>query len=218
MDGKMRGNDVLIGMLKSKTVGQKLIVLLWIGLALSILSCILSLSGINRAHMPLFGINLPHLTYSFYYTQLRLICYLVSLFFTLIYLVTIIFFLIWLYRLHFDLPNLFQDYPISPSGSLARFIIPIYNLWGMWSTYATLSKYFKKETEPTIAHAGKKLKFWLPLLYIVIILQPLSFDIWITPGFIFASSMFTVFLIVVWLQIARIIHSGMNNLIAIRQR
>ena len=63
----MKGNDFLIGTLKSKGVGQKLINLLWIGLALSGLSFIFSL----------FAVSIP----SIYYTYLELIDVLVALFF-----------------------------------------------------------------------------------------------------------------------------------------
>ena len=157
MDGQMKGNDFLVGTLKSKEVGQKLINLLWIELALLGLSFIFSLCRVSIA--------------SIYYTHLEVIDGFVALFFVLITLITIILFFIWLYRLHFDLLILFPDYPISPKRALAYLIIPIYNLWGIWHTFATIADYFKDETEPTITHAGEDLYRWVPYLYVAIIVS-----------------------------------------------
>jgi len=152
MGEQMKGYDFLIGTLKSKGVGQKLIYLLWIGLALSGLSFIFSLLEVS---IPLI-----------YYIYFELIDGFVALISLPIVLIVAIISLIWMYRLHFDLLNIFPDYPISPGGSLARLIIPIYNIWGIWNTFATIADHFKKEIMPTIKHAGESLYLWLPLLYI----------------------------------------------------
>ena len=203
--------DSYIGALKSKEVGQKLITILWIELSLSGLFLVFSL----------LEVGVP----SIYYVYFELIDVLLSLLGLLIYLISAILFFIWMYRLHFDLSNVFSDYPITPRGALARLIIPIYCIWGIWNTFATIADHFKNEVEPTIAHAGERLSSWLPFLYIAIFLSSIMFKILLrvdfsvddTPVMFLASSISDVFLIVVWLQMARIIFSGMNNLISIRR-
>lgn len=207
-------NDSHIGALKSKEVGQKLITILWIGLALAGLSFIFSL----------LEVSIP----STYYTYFELIDVLVALFSIPLYFITAILFFIWMYRLHFDLSNIFSDYPITPRGALARLIIPIYCIWGIWNTFATIADHFKNEVEPTITHAGERLSSWLPFLYIAMFVSSIMFKIVLKADFsadgapflpviILASTMSDVFLSVVWLQMARIIFSGMNNLISIQR-
>jgi hypothetical protein len=207
-------NDSDIGALKSKEVGQKLITILWI---------VLSLSGLFLV-FSLLEVSVP----SIYYVYFELIDGLLSLLSLLIYLISAILFFIWMYRLHFDLSNVFSDYPITPRGALARLIIPIYCIWGIWNTFATIADHFKNEVEPTIAHAGERLSSWLPFLYIAIFLSSIMFKIFLKVDFSadgapslpvmrLASSISDMFLSVVWLQMTRIIFSGMNNLISIRR-
>lgn len=116
---------------------------------------------------------------------------------------------------------LFPDYPISPKRALAYLIIPIYNFWGIWHTFATIADYFKDETEPTITHAGERLYLWVPYLYVALIVSNVIGRValrWgdIAPRVVVASTICNVFLIVVWLQITRIIFSGINNLNSIK--
>ena len=211
MDGQMKGNDFLVGTLKSKEVGQKLINLLWIGLALSGLSLILSL----------LEVSVP----SIYYDNFELIHGLIVLLMLPIVLIGAILFLIWMYRLHFDLSNAFLDYPISPFGSLARLIIPIYNIWGIWDTFATIANYFKKETAMTIVNAGISLRSWLPFLYIAIVVSNITSKIAVRaatcgdcdaasflPILLLAEAISSAFVCVVYLQMTRAIFSGMNDL------
>jgi hypothetical protein len=210
-------NGSYIGTLKSKGVGQKLITILWIGLALLGLSLILSL--------------LEVIVPSIYYDNFELIDGLIVLLILPIALIGAILFLIWVYRLHFDLSNVFLDYPISPFGSLARLIIPIYNIWGIWDTFATIADHFKKNTEPifskhaTIIDAGISLRSWLPFLYIAIVVSKIMSKIAFRaatcgdcdaasflPILLLAEVISSIFVCVVYLQMTRAIFSGMNDL------
>lgn len=215
MDEQMKGNDFLIGTLKSKGIGQKLIYLLWIGLALLGLSFIFSLLEVS---IPLI-----------YYIYFELIDGFVALISLPIVLIVAIIFLIWIYRLHFDLSNVFLDYPISPRGSLARLIIPIYNIWGIWDTFATIADHFKKNTEPTIIDAGISLRSWLPFLYIAVFVSRIVSKITLSaatcgdcdaasflPILLLVEAISSAFVYVVYLQMTRAIFSGMNNLISIK--
>lgn len=51
--------------------------------------------------------------------------------------------ILWLYFLHAVLKATLPNYPISPREALARFIIPIYNLWGLWNIFITLANQIK---------------------------------------------------------------------------
>lgn len=204
-------NGSHIGTFKSKGVGQKLITILWIELALLGLSLILSL----------LEVTVP----SIYYGNFELIDGLIVLLMLPIVLIGAILFLVWMYRLHYDLSNAFLDYPISPFGSLARLIIPIYNIWGIWNTFATIADYFKKETAMTIVNAGISLRSWLPFLYIAIVVSNIMGKIAFRaatcsdcdaasflPILLLAEVISSVFACVVYLQMTRAIFSGMNDL------
>ncbi len=91
--------------LKSAGVGR-LLVLLGFGIASTLLSL---LQVIAKPLYQLLG-------------SLDSLVSIVSLF---ISLTSMIVFLIWLYRFHADLKNLFKEYPITPGGAIARFLIPI---------------------------------------------------------------------------------------------
>ncbi|HLO48999.1 MAG TPA: hypothetical protein VK211_11335, partial [Kamptonema sp.] len=60
-------------------------------------------------------------------------------------LIMLVLLLVWLYRLHVDLKVLFNDYPITPGGAVARFLIPIYSIWGIWNALSTFAKTFNQE-------------------------------------------------------------------------
>jgi hypothetical protein len=60
-------------------------------------------------------------------------------------IVTLIIFFVWLYRIHVDLQNLFDDYSITPVGSIARFLIPFYHIWGIANTFNTFANKFEPE-------------------------------------------------------------------------
>ncbi|BAZ29788.1 hypothetical protein NIES4074_22350 [Cylindrospermum sp. NIES-4074] len=116
--------------LKSAGVGSLLVRLLWVRLGLDVVSTLFSL--LQLAAPPL-------------YQLLSILDGLISIGALIITLTSFIVFLIWLYRLHIDLKNYFQEYPIKPGGAVARFLIPIYSLWGMSNTLTTFADKFKVE-------------------------------------------------------------------------
>ncbi|MBN3897972.1 MAG: DUF4328 domain-containing protein [Nostoc sp. NOS(2021)] len=116
--------------LKSAGVGRLLVRLLWVLLGFGIASTLLSLLQVIA--QPL-------------YQLLASLDALISIVTSLFNLTSIIVFLIWLYRLHADLRNLFKEYPITPGGAIARFLIPIYSLWGIANTLSTFADRFKVE-------------------------------------------------------------------------
>ncbi|WP_392531526.1 DUF4328 domain-containing protein [Nostoc sp. C117] len=116
--------------LKSSGVGKLLVRLLWLLLGFGLVSTFFSLLQVIA--QPVYQV----------FGSLDGLVSIVSLILSLISLVV---FFIWLHRLHADLKNLFEEYPITPGGAIARFIIPIYSLWGMANTLSTFAERFKVE-------------------------------------------------------------------------
>ncbi len=116
--------------LKSAGVGRLLVRLLWVVLGVGLVSTLFSLLQVIA--QPL-------------YQLLAFLDGLVSIISLILGVTSVIVFLIWLHRLHADLKNLFQEYPISPRGAIARFLIPIYSLWGIANTLSTFADRFKGE-------------------------------------------------------------------------
>ncbi|MDZ8188923.1 MAG: DUF4328 domain-containing protein [Nostoc sp. ChiSLP02] len=116
--------------MKSVGVGKLLVRLLWVVLGIGLVSTVFSL--LDVVAQPL-------------YRLLALLDGMVSIVAFIVSLVSGVVFLIWLHRLHADLKNLFHEYPITPGGAIARFIIPIYSLWGIANTLSTFADRFKGE-------------------------------------------------------------------------
>jgi Domain of unknown function (DUF4328) len=74
-------------------------------------------------------------------------------------LIAIVVFGVWIYRLHVDLANRFQGYPISPRRALAQCFIPIYYIWGLPQTFRVLARRLKSEDGQSAAD-GKALEKW----------------------------------------------------------
>ncbi|NEU82800.1 DUF4328 domain-containing protein [Nostoc sp. UIC 10630] len=118
--------------LKSAGIARLLVRLLWVLLGFGVASTVLSLLQVIAK--PLYGLL----------ASLDALLSIVTLLFSLI---SIIVFMIWLYRLHADLKDIFKEYPITPGGAIARFLIPIYSLWGIANTLSTFADRFKGEGE-----------------------------------------------------------------------
>ncbi|MCF2147031.1 DUF4328 domain-containing protein [Desmonostoc muscorum LEGE 12446] len=116
--------------LKSAGVGKLLVRLLWLVLGIGLVSTLFSLLQVIAQPI---------------YQLLAFFDGLVSIVSLIVGLISMIVFLIWLHRLHADLKNLFQEYPITPGGAIARFLIPIYSLWGMANTLSTFADRFQGE-------------------------------------------------------------------------
>lgn len=81
-------------------------------------------------------------------------------------IVTGITYLVWIYRVHEDLNNtLTSHYPITSGWALARILIPVYNLYGLWNVFSTMISYFKEKAETKMI--AKKLVMLLPLYYVM---------------------------------------------------
>ncbi|MGD6966287.1 hypothetical protein ACQCVP_07660 [Rossellomorea vietnamensis] len=90
---------------------------------------------------------------------------IVSLVLSLIVMIYTIIYLVWLYRVHTYLQYLDSSYPITPGGALARVMIPLYNLYGIWNVYSTMANHFKKK--PSIREIGVRLARFVPVYYLL---------------------------------------------------
>lgn len=134
--------------LESSSIVPALLKLLWVRLWLSAVSVLFSL----------IELILPAL-----YGAVALLDGLIALATVVIILVTTIMALVWVFRIHQDLNRLHNDYPITPGGSLRQFMIPVYNVWGIWNTLSTLAKHFNRK--PTSASSGATIQTFLPWFY-----------------------------------------------------
>lgn len=135
--------------LKSTGVCKLLISLFWVRLGFAIVTTLFSV----------IEVALPSL-----YQIITVIDGLQAIGVLVINLSSAIVFIIWIHRIHADLKNLFTDYPITPGGALARFLIPFYNIWGIWNTLSTFAEWFNKEGGDLIS-LSNKLKSLIPFLY-----------------------------------------------------
>ncbi|HEY9647410.1 MAG TPA: hypothetical protein V6C88_13615 [Chroococcidiopsis sp.] len=110
--------------------------------------------------------SLTEVVLPFVYAPLEPLDAIVASLALLINLITLVMALIWIYRLHVDLRQLYPDYPITPGGALARFMIPFYNIWGIWNTLMTIAGRFKTEDD-IIQAAGNRVKANVPIFYAV---------------------------------------------------
>lgn len=191
-------------LLKSQRIGRGFIGLLWLGLGLAAFSLFLSFMKVA--------------TTSVYYGTLEeMVSYAGALFGWGRFVVL----LLWVYWLHSDLGALFEEYPIASGEALGRLLFPIVNIWGVWNVFATLADRLKREGS-ALAHLGTSLRSWLLWLYVAwgvdavlmvaAIGQPFKQPFYARQGiaaiFSLAAPAVGLFQAVVYLQMARIIHSA----------
>ena len=123
-------NNFNAASLKSASVGKLLLRLLWVRLGFAGVAVLFSLLDVIAKPI---------------YQLVAGIDGLISIVALIINIISVILFLIWLHRLHADLKNLFQEYPITPGGAVARFLIPVYNIWGMANVLSTFADKFRPE-------------------------------------------------------------------------
>jgi len=121
--------------LKSAGVGRGLLWLLRIALAFDGLSTILTLIKISLPATPPIITALQHL----------LKVPLIAVPLACVSLAILLLLLVWIYRLHKDLRQCYGSYPIDAGDALINFILPGYNIWGIWKTLMTIARYFKAE-------------------------------------------------------------------------
>jgi hypothetical protein len=138
---------------RSRVSGNILLILLWVGLVLS------AISFVSMLHYVYF--------FDFYYQYLSSFDDFISSFNFILYYITIIVFLVWIINVHRDLKAYDSTYPISSAGALLRILVPVVNIWGLWNTFSTLSRFIKKRLLGEIEE-GRKLFILIPFLYMTL--------------------------------------------------
>jgi hypothetical protein len=85
-------------------------------------------------------------------------------------LVSLVIDLVWMYRVHKDLDKLHPGYAISPGQAIARLLIPVFNFWGIWNVFATLSGKFRREVGK-VRELGSTIHALLIVLYVGFVCQ-----------------------------------------------
>ncbi len=191
--------------LKSEAAGTFLVYALYLGLALASFSLLCSLVQVLNPEL---------------YESIETLDGILTLTHLVMLITAAILFLIWMYQLHAELRTIFRPYPISSGQALASLAIPIYNLWGIWNVFATLADRLKTQGGE-LAESGGALKFWLPLLYIVIFvsrilnriltLQEKYSEPESAPTLMLVSAGLEVFLWFIWLEMAKVIRQAVKH-------
>jgi hypothetical protein len=192
--------------LTSPSFYQPLSIVLWARLGLG---GILLLTSIVGMLLPLFYVNV-----------LVFVDGLVGLVTIVAAITSLVMGLIWVYKTHQDMPKLYGSYPIEPGGSLAFFMIPFYNLYGIGHTLNTMAKYFQRQ--PDSAAAGKTLTQLVIWFYVaglssnvltrIVLARTFSSSETLPPDFIdLLAGVVDCGLDWVLIQIAAMMHSGIVN-------
>ncbi|MUK88262.1 hypothetical protein GMD78_07645 [Ornithinibacillus sp. L9] len=131
----------------------------------------------------------------------------------IIWIITIILYLVWIYKVHKDLRNLNATYPIKPSGALARILIPVYNLYGLWNIFSTMVDFLKGNTS-TAKHA-KRIGLLIPFYYILFFVTDLlnrliGAELIFNDHVLFLSYVLDAVLMVVFLMMTKSIFESLN--------
>ena len=78
----------------------------------------------------------------------------------------LIFYTIWIFKFHKNMQTIDSWYDVSPGGAIARFWIPIYNLYGLWNIHSTYSNQLKKQKDQ-LKEQGELFSRLYPVLYIL---------------------------------------------------
>ncbi|BBI31036.1 hypothetical protein [Cohnella abietis] len=116
--------------LKSEMLSKILTILLWILTAFSVLSLLTTIVYVSDLDL--------------YITYVYSLDGFIEVFSYPFYFIVVIVYLIWIYRVHMDLNTLFSYYPRTPGGSLVCMLLPIYNFYGIPSTFNILGEHLKR--------------------------------------------------------------------------
>ena len=73
-------------------------------------------------------------------------------------------YLVWVYKYHKDLKFHFNNYPVTPGQALARRLIPLLNIWGIWNYHTQLTKRLREY--PDLAGFARPINVLLILFYL----------------------------------------------------
>ncbi|OEH92092.1 hypothetical protein [Bacillus solimangrovi] len=137
----------------------------------------------------------------------------------LIFVIASIMYLVWLFKIHRDLKDMDFNYSITAGGALARVLVPIYNIWGIWNIYSTMARYLVNDLNTK--SIGLRLKKIIIFYYILELISRLSgqllfWDITFIDGYYYEfyliSYIVDLILVVFYVQIVRIVMKSIKAL------
>lgn len=133
---------------------------------------------------------------------------------------SIIVYLIWLYKFHHDVRKIDTNYSIGRGGALARFLIPVYSLWGIWNIHSEFSEKLKREND-TANKLGFELSEKILPFFVLFIISNFFGKLLFKDTFrdiisentenivTIISSIVDIILYVIWIQMITIMNSGL---------
>jgi hypothetical protein len=99
-------------------------------------------------------------------------------------------------------------------------MIPVYNLWGIWNVFDTLSARLRARGDQ-LADAGSTLRFWLPWLYVVmfavrfldrlVVMQERHAEDGFSPTLPLLYLALRVLLWFIWVEMTKVIRTAMRE-------
>lgn len=93
--------------------------------------------------------------------------------------------IIWVVMFHLDLKRVFPDYPMSPLRAILYMFIPLFNLFGLWRTFASISEYLRASGGES-GQLGDRANLWSTMGYLSIFVGNIAYyfanDISLNPG------------------------------------
>ncbi|MBW4512461.1 MAG: hypothetical protein KME64_39115 [Scytonematopsis contorta HA4267-MV1] len=133
-------------------------------------------------------------------------------------LTTLVIALIWLFQVHKDLQIIYPNYQITPGGALARFMIPFYNLVGIWETLATIGNHYQSELKTRASgNAIQASVIWLYVTSVLsyalnsfVSLNDFKLEDGSTPVYLLITTLADFYLIFVRFNIAQAVNNGIR--------
>jgi hypothetical protein len=88
-------------------------------------------------------------------------------------------FFVWIHLIHADLRDVLGYYPITPGGAVVRYLVPIYNVWGIWNTLSTFANTFQHEGG-NLTRMAEKVRSLIPWLYLFMTIYLVSIFLAVT--------------------------------------
>lgn len=189
-----------MNLLKSEIWSNVLTMMLWVLVAMAVVDLSFSVVYVQN--------------YDLFYDRIYPVYGFVETMYVVLYYVVCVVFLIWIYRVHIDLNRMFLQFPRTPGKALACLLIPIYNLYGIPSTFRRIGDSYRdgifgfRNQGQWIYHLG------LPLLILIYVSNTLNRAIArvdeISDSLMLSTSIVEVVLYSIFLTLTILISKGLR--------
>ena len=87
-----------------------------------------------------------------------------------IVIIQTIVFLFWIAGVQTDLKRFYPEHDITPGQAIARLLIPIYHVWGLWNVFSSAADRFRRD-KGTVRQQGELLRCWVTPLMILFVID-----------------------------------------------